>query len=78
MTNVAGEKKIQKIYSLIFFSSVTFSQQNFTVTKGAFFSDPLSFSPHDITKFRVRHETRLRLGYASPVYWDRLGFLSEQ
>ena len=27
-------------------------------TKGEFFPDPLSFSPHDISEFRVCHETR--------------------
>ena len=30
----------------------------FFTTKGAFSPDPLSFSPHEISKFRVRHETR--------------------
>ena len=30
---------------------------HFSPTKGAFSQDPLSFSPHDISKFRVRHET---------------------
>ena len=48
---------------MIFFSSVTFSQQNFTVTKGAFFSDPLSFSPHDISKIRVCNATVFRIGW---------------
>ena len=31
---------------------------HFFPTGGAFSPDPLSFSPHDISKFRVRHETR--------------------
>ena len=47
---------------IFFFPSVF---QIFT-TKGAFSPEPLSFSPHHISKFRVRHETR-RLGYA-PLY----------
>ena len=31
---------------------------HFFHTKGAFSPDPLSFFPHGISKFRVRHETR--------------------
>ena len=40
---------------LIFFSSSVF---DFFPTKGAVFPDPISFYPHDISKFLVRHETR--------------------
>ena len=38
---------------------------NFFRAKGAFFSDPLSFSPHNFSKFRVRHET-CRCVYGMP------------
>ena len=35
---------------------------HFFSTKSAFSPDPLSFSPHDTSKFRIRHEFRIRHG----------------
>ena len=42
-------------------------------TKGAFSLDPLSFSPHDISKFRVCHAA-FKFRVWPPLYQDRLWF----
>ena len=56
------------IYLSIYIYIIFPSAFHFSPTKGAFSQDPLSFSPHDISKFRVRHETRccviVRIGHA--------------
>ena len=42
----------------IYIISSLVSVFHFFPTEGAFSPDPLSFPPHDISKFRERHETR--------------------
>ena len=42
-------------------------------TKGAFSLDPLSFSPHDISKFRVCHAA-FKFRVWPPLYQDRWWF----